>query len=46
MTPRALGAPKKVTPAYVTQLLNVVRRRPRSLDLPFSLWTLQRLGDY
>jgi transposase len=23
-----------------------VRRRPRSLDLPYSLWTLQRLIDY
>ena len=23
-----------------------MRRRPRSLDLPFSLWTLQRLADY
>jgi transposase len=23
-----------------------VRRRPRSLGLPFSLWTLQRLVDY
>jgi transposase len=41
-----LGAPKKVTPAYVTQLLNVVRVRPRSLGLPYSLWTLARLADY
>ena len=24
----------------------MVRRQPRSLDLPFSLWTLQRLVDY
>ena len=40
-----LGAPKKVTPAYVTQLLNVVRLRPRSLGLPYSLWTLARLAD-
>jgi hypothetical protein len=24
----------------------VVRRRPRSLGLPFSLWTLQRLVDF
>ena len=23
-----------------------MRHRPRSLDLPFSLWTLQRLADY
>jgi transposase len=40
------GAPSKITPAYVEQLLQVVRRRPRSLGLPYSLWTLQRLADY
>lgn len=41
-----VGTPQKVTPAYLEQLEAVVRRRPRSLDLPFSLWTLQRLADY
>lgn len=40
------GAPAKVTDAYREHLLFAVRRRPRSLDLPFSLWTLQRLADY
>ena len=40
------GAPTKVTPAYREQLLQLVRRRPRSLDLPYSTWTLQRLADY
>ena len=40
------GNPGKVTAAYEERLLNAVRRRPRSLDLPFSLWTLQRLADY
>jgi transposase len=40
------GNPGKVTAAYEAQLLSVVRRRPRSLDLAFSLWTLQRLADY
>lgn len=40
------GSPRKVTAAYVEQLLAVVRRRPRSLELPFSLWTLRRLADY
>ncbi len=40
------GAPSKVTTAYIEQLLAVVRRRPRSLELPFSLWTLRRLADY
>jgi transposase len=40
------GAPTKVTPAYTEQLLAAVRRRPRSLDQPYSMWTLQRLADY
>ena len=26
--------------------MEVVRLRPRSLGLPFSLWTLNRLADY
>ncbi len=40
------GAPPKITDAYETQLLETVRRRPRSLDQPYSMWTLQRLADY
>jgi transposase len=40
------GAPPKITPAYVEQLIAAVRRRPRSLGQPYSLWTLQRLADY
>jgi transposase len=40
------GAPRKVTPAFRELLLFTVRRRPRSLGLPFSLWTCQRLADY
>jgi transposase len=40
------GAPAKVTEAYKEQLLAVVRRRPRSLGQPYSMWTLQRLADY
>jgi transposase len=40
------GAPGKVTPAYREQLLGAVRRRPRSLGQPYSLWTLRRLADY
>jgi transposase len=40
------GAPRKVTAAYRELLLQVVRRRPRSLNQPYSLWTLQRLADY
>jgi transposase len=40
------GRPAKVSAAYREQLLYAVRRRPRSLGLPYSLWTLQRLADY
>jgi transposase len=40
------GSPSKVTPEFVAQLVETVRRRPRSLGLPFSLWTLARLADY
>lgn len=40
------GAPAKVTEAYKEQLLAAVRRRPRSLGQPYSMWTLQRLADY
>ena len=40
------GAPRKVTEEYRERLVHAVRRRPRSLGLPFSLWTLRRLADY
>jgi transposase len=40
------GRPAEITAAYRAELLAAVRRRPRSLHLPFSLWTLQRLADY
>jgi transposase len=40
------GSPKKVTPDYAQRLVEIVRRRPRSLGLPFSMWTLTRLADY
>jgi len=40
------GVDAKVTPQYRSRLLEVVRRRPRSMDLPFSLWSLQRLADF
>jgi transposase len=35
-----------VTEEYKERSLLAVRRRPRSLGLPFSLWTLRRLADY
>lgn len=40
------GNPGKVTEAYKQELISSVRRRPRALGLPFSLWTLERLADY
>ncbi len=39
------GGPGKLTAEYRRQLVACVRRRPRSLGLPYSLWTLQRLAD-
>jgi transposase len=40
------GRSSTVTEAYRKQLLESVRRRPRSLGLEYSMWTLQRLSDY
>ncbi len=40
------GSPAKITEEYKAQLLEAVRRRPRSLEQPYSMWTLQRLADY
>ena len=40
------GAPPKITPAFVNELIQTVRQRPRSLGLDFSLWTCQKLADY
>ncbi|KKK63875.1 hypothetical protein LCGC14_2989870 [marine sediment metagenome] len=40
------GAPRTVTTEYRERLLVVVRQRPRSLDRPYSMWTLQRLADF
>ena len=38
--------PVKITPEYRQCLLGAVRRRPRALGRPYSLWTLQRLADF
>jgi transposase len=40
------GSPGKVTADYQEKLIAAVRRRPRSLEQPYSLWTLERLADY
>src|ERR671917_2189390 len=39
------GKPPKVTAEYRERLLELVRRRPRALDLPFSTGTAARLAD-
>jgi transposase len=38
------GAPRKVTEEYRELLVEAVRRRPRSLGLPFSVWTVAAAG--
>jgi transposase len=40
------GSPVKGDEAYRQKLLQVVRQHPRSLDQPYSMWTLRRLADY
>lgn len=40
------GRPSEITATSRAAVLAAVRRRPRSLGLPFSVWTLQRLADY
>ena len=39
------GGESKTTPTYCARLLELVRRRPRVVGQPFSLWTLQRLAE-
>jgi transposase len=43
--PRA-GRSSILTNEFRRRLLEVVRRRPRSLELEFSMWTLPRLADF
>ena len=40
------GRSSILTDEFRKRLLEVVRRRPRSLELEFSMWTLQRLADF
>lgn len=40
------GRSTTVTEDYRAKLREVVRRRPRSLGLEYSMWTLRRLADY
>ena len=40
------GRSSILTDEFRKRLLEVVRRRPRSLGLEFSMWTLQRLANF
>lgn len=40
------GRPARVTRHYVSVLASAIEQAPRDLDLPFSNWTTQNLGDY
>jgi transposase len=40
------GRPRRVTPEYLTQLLEAVDKAPRELGLPFSNWTTANLAEY
>jgi len=40
------GRSSILTDEFRKRLLEVVRRRPRSLELEFSMWTLQRLANF
>ncbi len=40
------GRSSSVTAEFRKRSLEVVRRRPRSLNLEYSMWTLQRLADF
>jgi transposase len=40
------GRSSVVTDKFRQRLLEVVRRRPRSLALEYSMWTLQRLSNF
>jgi len=41
-----VGRSTTVTEDYRKRLKEAVRRRPRSLGLEYSMWTLRRLADY
>ncbi|POR39817.1 helix-turn-helix domain-containing protein [Methylobacterium sp. V23] len=40
------GNPVKAGPDYRERLVELVRRRPRALDLYFSIWNAARLADH
>jgi transposase len=40
------GGPRKVTDAYLSELIEVVRQVPTTYQLPFNSWTHDRLADF
>jgi len=40
------GGPRKVTDVYLAELFEVARQHPSALQLPYSLWTINRLAKY
>jgi len=40
------GGPRKVTDEFLTELTDTARLQPTSLELPYALWTHDRLADY
>jgi transposase len=40
------GCPRKVTAAYLSELMEVVRQKPTNFQLPFTSWTHDRLADF
>jgi transposase len=40
------GGPRKVTAAYLSELIEVVHQLPTNFQLPFTSWTHDRLADF
>jgi transposase len=40
------GCPRKVTDAYLSDLIEVVHQPPTAFQLPFTSWTHDRLADF
>jgi transposase len=40
------GCPRKVTDAYLNELMEVVRQSPATFQLSFTSWTHDRLADF
>ena len=40
------GCPRKVTDAYLRELIEVIRQPPTTFQLPYTSWTHDRLADF